>query len=57
MFAKQRKGHRYVADSSDSDSEYVSWRRGMNNAEQMHVFASAGISHSDSDIEIDNDDL
>ena len=29
----------------------------MNNAEQMHVLASAGINSSDSDIEIDNDDL
>ena len=29
----------------------------MNNAEQMHVLASAGISPSDSDIEIDDDDL
>ena len=29
----------------------------MNNAEQMHVLASAGISPSDSDIKIDNDDL
>ena len=29
----------------------------MNNAEQMHVLASVGISPSDSDIEIDDDDL
>ena len=34
-----------------------SWRRGMNSAEQMHVLASAGISPSDSAIEIDNYDL
>ena len=57
MFAKQCKGQRHDADSSDSDSEDESWRRGMNNAEQMHVLASAGINSSDSDIEIDNDDL
>ena len=29
----------------------------MNSAEQMHVLASAGISPSDSSIEIDNNDL
>ena len=29
----------------------------MNNAEQMHILASTGISPSDSDIEIDNNDL
>ena len=57
MFAKQNKGCKHDADSSDSDSEDESWRRGMNNAEQMHVLASAGISPSDSDIEIDDDNL
>ena len=44
-------------DSSDSDPGGESWRRGMNNAEQMHVLASAGINPSDSDIEIDKGDL
>ena len=57
MFAKQRKEHRHNSDSSNSDSETELWRRDMNSAEQMHVLASAGISPSDSDIEIDNKDL
>ena len=57
MFAKHRNERRHDSDSSDLDLEAESWRRGMNNAEQMHVLASAGISPSDSDIEIDNDDL
>ena len=55
MFAKQHKSN--DSDSSDSDSGDKSWGRGMNNIEQMHVLASAGISPTDSNIEIDKDDL
>ena len=55
MTARHRKNH--DSNSSDSDSADEAWRRGMNSAEQMHVLASTGISPSNSDIEIDNDDL
>ena len=55
MFEKQHNGH--DSNSSDSDSEAESWRRGRNSVELIHVLASTGISPSDSDIEIGNNDL
>ena len=53
MFAKQASGD---ADSSDSDGE-DSWKHGMNQAEQMHVLASAGIDPNDRDIQFSPSDL
>ena len=55
MFAKKKKGG---YDSSDSDSsDDKSWKKEMNQAQQMHVLASAGISPSESNTEIDDDVL
>ena len=53
MFAKQ-KNNRYDSNLDSSDDK--SWKKGMNQVEQMHVLAPASISPSETNIEIDNDD-
>ena len=52
MFAKQGAS----SDSSNSDEE-DSWKQGLNQAEQMHVLASANINPNERNIEFDKDDL
>ena len=54
IYAKQQRGH----DDNDSDSkEEESWKRGMNQTEQMHLLASAGINTSEDSIAFIKDDL
>ena len=54
MFAKQQRGH----DSSDSDSkEEELLRSGMNQAEQIHILASAGVIPPEEGIKFSKDDL
>ncbi|OEU11608.1 hypothetical protein FRACYDRAFT_244725 [Fragilariopsis cylindrus CCMP1102] len=50
MFAKQASGN--SSDSSDSDDE-DSWKHGLNQAEQMHVLASAGVAPNERNINFD----
>ena len=52
MFAKHNSGAR----SSDSDDEY-SWKHGLNQAEQMHVLASASINSNERNIQFDPSNL
>ena len=52
MVAASKSGD---SDSSDSDDE--DWRSGMNQAEQMHVLASAGVDPSNKNIQFDPSDL
>ena len=52
MFAKQGAS----SDSSDSDKK-DSWKQGLNQAEKMHVLASANINPNKRNIEFDKDDL
>jgi hypothetical protein len=52
MFARQASGD---DDSSDSDDD--DWKNGMNQAEQMHVLASAGVDPSEKNIQFDPSDL
>jgi hypothetical protein len=54
MFARQASGA--GSDSSDSDEE-DSWKRGLNQKEQMHVLASAGFDPSERNINFDPSDL
>ena len=54
MFAKHKTGA--SSDSSDSDDEH-SWKNGLNQAEQMHVLASAGVDPNERDINFDPSDL
>ena len=54
MFAKQASGN--SSDSSDSDDEN-SWKQGLNQAEQMHVLASAGVAPNERNINFDPSDL
>ena len=54
MFAKQASGN--SSDSSDSDDE-DSWKHGLNQAEQMHVLASAGVDPNERDINFNPSDL
>ena len=44
------------SDSSDSDDE-DSWKHGLNQAEQMHVLALAGVDPNERDINFDPSDL
>ena len=53
---KGKRRRSYSSSDSSSDEE-ESWRSGLNGAEQMHLLASAGISSSDDNIEIEDDDL
>jgi hypothetical protein len=53
MFAKQASGD---SDSSDSDDE-DSWKQGLNQAEQMHVLASASINPNGRNIQFNPSDL
>jgi hypothetical protein len=48
--------HGASCPSRDSDKE-DSWKQGLNQAEQMHVLASANINPNESNIEFDKDDL
>ena len=54
MFAKQGLGGN--SDSSDSEEE-DSWKSGLNQAEQLHVLASANVNTNERNIELDKDDL
>ena len=54
MFAKHKSGA--SSDSSDSDDD-DSWKQGLNQAEQMHVLASAGFDPSERNINFDPSDL
>jgi hypothetical protein len=53
MFARHKSGA--SSDSSDSDDD--DWKNGMNQAEQMHVLASAGVDPSEENIQFDSSDL
>ena len=54
MFAKQGSGGN--SDSSDSDEEDL-WKSRLNQAEQMHMLASANVNPNERNIEFDKDDL
>ena len=53
MFAANQKS----GDSNSSDSDDEDWKHGMNQAEQMHVLASAGVDPSNKNIQFDPADL
>ena len=61
MASSQQRGkgkcQRSYSSSDSSSDEESSWRSGLNEDEQIHVLASAGINPSDDNIEIENDDL